>query len=340
MMSSTLRFAPQISGSDTRLPITPLVVVHGGAGRYSDDRVAAAEAGCADAVAAGLAVLEAGGSALDASQAAVRVLEEDPTFNAGVGCVLTRDGTVEVDAAVMDGATLAFGAVAAVPNLRNGIELARAVLDDGEHVLLCAEGAWTFGRERGFAPVTPDELITPLARERLAQAAQRRALVGREVPDDPGTVGACALDRHGNVAAATSTGGMTHKRSGRIGDTPLCGCGTYADNTAGAASATGVGETIVRVTMTRVCVDTMRAATAAQAAWSSVAELQSRVDGEGGIICVDRFGRVGAAHNSARMAYGAGMLRRAGGHAVVTGVELAPGEDLHARLQASARSTS
>lgn len=319
--------------------ILPAIVVHGGAGRYTSDRIDAAETGCAAAVQVGLAVLDGGGSALDASQAAVVALEDDPTFNAGVGSVLTREGTVEVDAAIMDGATLAFGAVAAVPNLRTGIDLARVVMADGEHVLLCGDGAWQFAREHGFAPVLPSELITELAQSRLDRARERRPRHGRETPDDPGTVGACAVDAAGHVAAATSTGGTTYKRVGRIGDTPLCGCGTYADDTAGAASATGVGEGIVRVTMTRACAEYMRNQTASEAAWAAVDDLVSRVAGEGGIICVDRHGHVGAAHNSQRMAYGAGMIDVSGACAVVSGIRLAQGEDIMTALTTALRST-
>jgi beta-aspartyl-peptidase (threonine type) len=283
-----------------------MVVVHGGAGLYADDREAEARAGCQRAAEAGRAVLAGGGSALDAAQAAVRVLEDDRFFNAAVGAALTRAGTVELDAALMDGRDLRFGAIAAVANARRPIDIARAVLDDGEHVLLCAEGAWAFARERGFAPCDPEELIVPRQREKLAEEAARRA-IGR-AGGGAGTVGACAVDAGGHVAAATSTGGITYKRPGRIGDTPLAGCGTYADDRGGAASATGHGESIIRVTMARVCVDRMRAGDgAAAAAWAAVRELE-RVGGSGGIICCDAQGRIGAAHNSPRMAWGAAIL--------------------------------
>ncbi len=316
----------------SRREVTPILVVHGGAGRFSDDRWDAARAGCRAATEAGLAVLAGGGGAVDAACAAVRVLEDDPTFNAGVGAVLSRDGTLEVDAAVMDGHDLRFGAIGAVPNVRRPIDFARAVMDDGEHALLCGEAAWAFGRERGWAPCDPAELITARARERLALELEKRArgAVGPVTdPEDPGTVGACAVDAAGHVAAATSTGGITFKRSGRIGDTPLCGCGTYADDEGGAASATGHGESIIRVTMTRACVDAMRAGGSANtAAWASVHELARRVGGEGGIICCDRDGRVAAAHNSPSMAWAAG---RVGGQ-VVAEMVLEPGDDIGLRL--------
>jgi L-asparaginase / beta-aspartyl-peptidase len=316
------------------MQLVPKLVVHGGAGRYPDELHDAARAGCDAATRAGLDVLARGGSAVDAVVAAVRALEDDPLFNAGVGSVLTREGLVEADAAIMEGTRLCFGGVAAMPNARQPIDIARAVMDQGEHVLLCAEGAWAFARERGFVPCDAAELITARARERLQAEAERR---GPPAPDhrehrDPGTVGACAVDAGGHVAAATSTGGMTYKRRGRIGDTPLCGCGTYADDRGGAASATGEGEAIIRVTMTRVCVDHMRGgASASEAAWRAVDALGEDVRGQGGIICCDRLGRIGAAHNSPSMAMGAGALTGAG-VAVVTSMTVEPGSDLFAAL--------
>ncbi|HTM21404.1 MAG TPA: isoaspartyl peptidase/L-asparaginase, partial [Kofleriaceae bacterium] len=181
---------------------------------------------------------------------------------------------------------------------------------------------------RGFIPCDPDELIVPRQREKLAEEAARRA-IGR-AGSGAGTVGACAVDAGGHVAAATSTGGITYKRPGRIGDTPLAGAGTYADDAGGAASATGHGESIIRVTMTRVCVDAMRAGQGASAAaWASLAEL-ARVGGSGGIICCDAAGRIGAAHNSPRMAWGAALLDGPSHGAV----ELPRGADAHALLLA------
>jgi L-asparaginase / beta-aspartyl-peptidase len=317
------------------------VIVHGGAGDFADERADVVRAGCLRAVDAALDVLAGGGEALDAAQMAVRALEDDPEFNAGVGAVLTREGTIEADAALMDGRDLRFGAVAALASARRPIDLARAVLDDGEHALLCGEGAWAFLRARGHAPCDLEALITERARARL-EAARGRA--GRTVSErdperdrepDPGTVGACVIDAAGHVAAATSTGGMTYKRSGRIGDTPICGGGTFADDRAGAASATGEGEAILRVTMARFCADAMRRGMrAGEAAREAVRELGDQVGGRGGIICVDAQGRVGAAHNSRRMAYGAGALAR-GGHRLgrIAGLALSPHDDLDAELR-------
>jgi beta-aspartyl-peptidase (threonine type) len=307
----------------------PAIVVHGGAALWESAHHDAARAGCQAAVEAGLAVLARGGSAVDAVVAAVRVLEENPLFNAGVGAVMTRAETFELDAAIMDGHGLRYGGVAAMANLRTPIEVARAVMDHGEHALLCGEGAWAFARERGYAPCDPAELRTERAAARLRAFRERpESAPDSHGPDDPGTVGACAIDAQGHVAAATSTGGMTGKRPGRIGDTPLPGCGTYADDRGGAASATGVGETIMRVAMTKACVTRLRHGDDALAAVrASVDELGSDAGGEGGIICCDRDGRLGAAHNSSHMAYGAGILhpeRRA----VIAGVVVPPGTDL------------
>lgn len=288
----------------------PAIVVHGGAGGVPDSRIDAARDGAARATRAGLAILQRGGSALDAVQAAVRALEDDPEFNAGVGAVLSRDGTVELDASIMDGATLRFGAIGAVENLRRPIDLARAVFDDGEHILLVGPAAWEFAREHGFSPCDPAELVTTRARQRLEEERARRA-AGLPAAWGGGTVGACALDARGHVAAATSTGGITFKRRGRVGDTPLPGCGTYADDRGGAASATGHGESIARVTMTRALVDRLRAGVPAEeAAWATVDELAERVSGTGGIICVDARGRIGIAHNTPRMTFGYATLER------------------------------
>lgn len=298
---------------------TPAIVVHGGAGDLDPGMGDAARAGCQRAVEAGLAVLSAGGTAMDAVVAAVRVLEEDPTFNAGVGAALTREGTIECDAAIMDGATRRIGAVAAMKDAGEAISVARAVLEDGEHVLLCGDGAWAFAREKGFAPRPEAELMTEKSRRRWEAARQKRASAMG------GTVGASAIDGAGHVAAATSTGGVTFKRVGRIGDTPLCGCGTYADDEGGAASATGIGEAIIRVTMTRVCVDAMRGgASASRAAWAAVDELGRVTGGQAGIIACDARGRLGAALSTSTMSFGAGRV----GGPVVVGIDLARGADL------------
>ncbi len=227
------------------------LLVHGGAGILTRDTVrdetdAAARAGLDAALVAGQAILSAGGTALDAVEAAVRVLEDDPTFNSGRGAVLTFDGAIELDAAIMDGATRAAGAVAAVTRSRHPVSVARAVMTDSPHVLLAGKGADTFAAEQGAEQVDPDWFMTPERRAQLdAMKADPDAWF--DVDMKYGTVGAVALDAHGHVAAATSTGGVTAKRWGRIGDSPLIGAGTLADDRACAVSATGSGEFFIRV---------------------------------------------------------------------------------------------
>ncbi|OFV89812.1 MAG: hypothetical protein A3J75_03575, partial [Acidobacteria bacterium RBG_16_68_9] len=213
----------------------PAIIIHGGAGRGSSDLAREQCDGCADAVAAGWRILADGGSAVEAAVAAVTVLENDPHFNAGVGSCLTATGTVEMDASVMDGSRLVGGAVGAVSTVVNPVRLARAVMDDGRHVLLVGGGAEPFARAHGLPTTSPEQFITERQRRRWSAGAG----------EGPGTVGAVAVDATGHVAAATSTGGLTHKLPGRVGDSALIGAGTYADDRAGAASATGHGEAII-----------------------------------------------------------------------------------------------
>ncbi|HET6279792.1 MAG TPA: isoaspartyl peptidase/L-asparaginase [Polyangia bacterium] len=291
-------------------PIEPAIIVHGGAGDRPPDgpEAEAARRGCEEAVAVGLTVLSAGGSALDAVQAAVRQLEDDPQFNAGVGSCLTREGTVEMDAAIMCGEGLRIGAVAAVAGVRNPILLARRVLDAGKHAMLVGGGAVAFAREVGVDLVPPDFHITDKARQQLAVELARRQLAAAAGSPGSGTVGAVALDGFGHVASATSTGGMTGKRVGRVGDSPIFGAGTYADDEAGAASATGHGERIMQVLLTKTAVDHLRAgASAAQAAAAAIATMFTRTGGIGGIILIDRQGRLGQAWNSRSMAWAASI---------------------------------
>lgn len=266
-----------------------LVLVHGGAGDVPDDRVPRHVEGCRAAARAGLEALRGGGSALEAAVAAVVVLEDDPVFNAGTGACLTREGKIELDAAVMEGPSLRFGGVAAMPPFQNPILVARAVLEDGEHILYSGDGAAAFAHEKGFAPATLESLRTETAEKRLAAVLAKRAEPGWA----GGTVGAVAVDGAGRVAAATSTGGMVGKRAGRIGDTPLIGCGTWADGTV-AVSATGHGELISRVLLSKTAADLVGAgASPEEAAQSALAALGSRVGGKAGIILVDRAQRIG-----------------------------------------------
>ena len=247
--------------------------------------------GCLAAARAGHEVLIRGGSAVDAVVAAAVVLEDDPTFNAGTGSALNSDGEVETDASLMEGDKLAGGAIASVKGIKNPIRLARLVMERTPHVLLACEGALRFARQNNVPFVDAKTMVTPRVLEKWRSG--RRNL---------GTIGAVAIDGRGTVAAATSTGGTMGKLPGRVGDSPLIGSGTYADNLAGAASATGMGEAIIKVVLTKFAVDRLRAGQEpVSAALQSVTELE-RVGGQGGVILVDREGRLGCAFNTARMA--------------------------------------
>lgn len=247
----------------------------------------------AAAARAGWAVLAAGGRALDAVEATVRVLEDHPRFNAGRGSVLTAAGAVEMDASIMEGDRLACGAVAAVGRVPNPVTLARRVLDEGRHVLLVAEGAHAFARDVGLPGCDPSALVTERQRRRLVEGAPAR---------QGGTVGAAALDRHGTAAAATSTGGIQGKRPGRVGDSALIGCGTYADSTLGAVSCTGDGEAIIRVVLARRALEYLKEADDPDyAAKVAVDLLVEEGRGRGGLVLVDWRGRIGWAHSTPLM---------------------------------------
>ena len=272
-----------------RVARVPALIVHGGAGADPLDGPDELRAGVREAVLAGWRLLAQDGTALDAVEAAVRALEEHPRFNAGHGSVLTSAGAVEMDASIMEGDRLACGAVAAVSRVANPVTLARRVLDDGRHVLLVAEGAHAFARQMGLPACDPASLITPHQRARLAAHAA-------------GTVGAVALDRHGTVAAATSTGGMMGKRPGRVGDSALIGCGTYADSTLGGVSCTGSGEAIIRVVLARRALDYLKEADDPDhAAKVAIDLLVEEGRGEGGLILIDWRGRIGWAHSTPLM---------------------------------------
>jgi len=278
-------------------PSANVVLVHGGAGHVPEASRAAHARGCLAAARAGHDVLAEGGSALDAVCAAVRVLEDDPSFNAGHGACLDETGHLALDAAVMCGATLAAGAVACLPPYTNPVQIARRLLDEGGPVLLAGAGADAFARARGFAPEAEERLVTALARERLAEAKR----TGESVGFAGGTVGAVARDRSGHVAAATSTGGKTNKAWGRIGDSPLLGAGTYADDAEGAASGTGDGEAFIRLVLARHA--TFAAARDPEAARKAIEHLGHRLGARGGIILVSPEGRASFARNTPTMGY-------------------------------------
>lgn len=281
----------------------PAVVVHGGAGTPKDADPLRYFEGTRKAAEAGLRVLLQGGSALDAAQAAAVVLEDDPAFNAGTGAALTSEGEVELDASCMDGTTLRAGAVACVKTIKNPILVARRVCDDTPHVLICGSGAEAFARECGISQVANESLVTPRQRTRWQELHELAAKEGADsVRKKLGTIGAVAVDGNGHVAACTSTGGTMYKRPGRVGDTPIIGAGTYADDHEAAASSTGFGEAILKVTMARAaCVRVREGSSPRAAAAAAVGLLRERAHGEGGIIVAGPDGRLGWAYNTARM---------------------------------------
>lgn len=271
----------------------PIIIVHGGAGRIPEGDVAERQEGCREAARVGWDCLRQGRAALDAVEEAVAFLEDHPLFNAGQGSVLNAAGDVEMDASIMEGRALHAGAVGALRNIRNPIRLARRVLEEGRHVLLVSEGALRFARDAGIAACAPEELVTDRQRARWHARKQEGGF---------GTVGAVAVDGAGAVAAATSTGGLLDKWPGRVGDSAVIGSGTYADRLLGGASATGNGEAIIRVVLAKTAVDLLRGDHhPGDAARKAIALLERRGEGEGGIILVDRIGRIGHAHNSAFM---------------------------------------
>jgi len=265
------------------------LIVHGGAGQPCASLAGARRRGLGRAAENGLAILLGGGAALDAVVAAVRELEDDPAFNAGRGSCLNRDGDIEMDASLMDGATLSAGAVGAVRGVRNPILLARAVLSEGRHVLLCGEGAQRFAVACGLPSATREDLLVKTQADRWR--------------DEGGTVGAVALDRAGHLAAATSTGGTHKKHPGRVGDSAVIGAGTYADDALGAASATGDGEAILRVTLAfRAVSELGDGKDPAVVARRALTALKARGRGEGGLIIVDSLGRTAFARSTPSMA--------------------------------------
>ena len=291
-------------------PAGVAIVIHGGAGviersQMTPEREAAYRAGLAAALDAGYEVLERGGASLDAVIAAVRRMEDDPQFNAGRGAVLDEDGDAALDAAIMDGSGPRAGAVAAVRHVKNPIELARLVMDKSPHVLLVADGAEDFALEQGMALVPRGYFRTEARMRQLDEERRAQAATGGRAPK--GTVGAVALDRAGNLAAATSTGGVSNKHRGRVGDTPLIGAGTYADNATCAVSGTGQGEYYIRqVVAYDVCALVQYRHLSLAAAVHEVVQVKlRRTGGEGGVIALDRAGNIAMDFNSAGMFRGA-----------------------------------
>lgn len=261
------------------------LIVHGGAWPIPDESVQAVRAGCEAALDYGYAMLIEGRSAFDAVEAAARILEDNPLFDAGTGSHPTHVGDVEMDAIIVDGKTFRFGSVAAIRNVRNPISVAREVMEQSPHAMMVGEGATNFARDCGFEYVPDAELSS-----------------GKTAADKRGTIGAVALDREGNLAVATSTGGMRGQLKGRVGDSPLIGCGAYCDNAIGGVSSTGWGESLMRVTMARTTVEYMRYSDPPTAAHRAVLNLARRTNGQGGVICIDPRGQLGFAHSTPRMA--------------------------------------
>src|SRR5216117_3293619 len=291
------------------------LVIHGGAGTIERSKMTPQKeheyrAGLERALRAGYEILKRGGSSLDATEVAVRALEDDPHFNAGKGSVFTSAGTNEMDAAIMDGKTLAAGAVAALKHVKNPISLARLVMEKSGHVMMDGEGAEAFAKENGMELVDQKYFFTQKRWDALQKikAAEKNRTSGAgkrfEITDQDrhGTVGAVALDQNGNLAAATSTGGTTNKRPGRVGDSPVIGAGTYANDATCAVSATGDGEYFIRATVGRDVSALMEyrgmsLKDAAQAALDNVAKL----GGSGGLIAIDHQGNVTLPFNTSGM---------------------------------------
>ncbi len=310
------------------MPTDPVLVIHGGAWAIPDDMVEAHIRGVSRALAAGWRVLERAGSggcaALDAVEEAVVIMEDDETFDAGRGSFLNRDGKVQLDALIMDGATLRAGGVGCVERLRNPVRAARKVLSESPHVYFVGEGAEKFAAEHGIALCDNKDLIIPREVERLreyqADAARRKSeksspdgndLFAPDSDEDADdmtishdTVGAVALDRNGNIAAATSTGGTLNKAPGRLGDSSLIGCGCYANDESAAVSTTGWGEPIMKLVLAKWTADRIQAGNLPEwSAQEAMNYLKQRLNGHGGIIVLDPEGHIGIAHNTPRMAW-------------------------------------
>ncbi|MGA9584554.1 MAG: isoaspartyl peptidase/L-asparaginase [Terracidiphilus sp.] len=304
------------------------MLVHGGAWAIPDDAAEAHLSGVRRALEAGYKVLTRGGSALDAVEVAVTMLEDDPTFDAGRGSFLTSDGRVQLDALLMDGGRMKAGGVACVERLRNPIQAARLVLEQSPHVYFVGTGAEEFARSHGMPLIDNAELVLDRERERLKNAKERQAAGLADatfsgLEDDKGpetavapatesplgsshdTVGAVALDVHGNLAAGTSTGGTLNKTPGRVGDSSLIGCGCYADNMSAAVSLTGWGEPIMKLVLGKWATDRVAAGSAPEfSAREAISYLHNRLGGHGGIILLGPDGRFGMAHNTPAMAWG------------------------------------
>jgi beta-aspartyl-peptidase (threonine type) len=277
------------------------LMIHGGAGTIRDP--GRYESSLREILLSGMALLAGGASAVDAVEHCVALLEDDPHYNAGRGSVLNADGAVECDASIMDGRDLRAGAAAGLRSVRNPVRLARAVMEKTEHVFLIGEGAERFARDEGLEIVAPNYFVTPSRQEQFART-QSRGVLSLDHSDGQekklGTVGAVARDARGDLAAATSTGGLVNKRFGRVGDSPVIGAGTFADNASCAVSCTGVGEDFLRTALARTAAFFVEflGMSAPTAAEEAIRYLTRKVGGSGGLILIDRDGRCARAHST------------------------------------------
>lgn len=283
------------------------IIVHAGAGQIATDAIDAHKEACRRAVMAGWEILRANGSAEDAVERAINVFEEDPQIDSGRGSGLNAVGEVELDASIMNGTTFRAGAVAAVRNILHPISLARKVMHESEHVLLVGEGANRFAREVGIPECSPEELIVERERQKWLHYVRRREQDASPVLNTPrDTVGAVALDAFGTIVAGTSTGGTLQKYPGRVGDSPLIGCGTYADSSVGGVSCSGRGENIIKVVLAKTVIDLLgeNGGDPQRAAEEGIRRLQTKVNGTGGVIVISAGGKIGCAFNTPQFARG------------------------------------
>jgi L-asparaginase / beta-aspartyl-peptidase len=284
----------------------PAIIVHGGAWDIPDSAVFVHKSGCKNAVEIGWNILANYGTALDAVTQAVVSLENDPTFDAGKGAFLNQVGQIELDASIMDGSNLDAGSVAALGNFQNPVLVARKVMESTEHVLLVGKGAEQFVLDSGFSPCKTEELLVGRELERYRQLLLKKDFHAKQVFEKhpKGTVGAVAIDRDGNLAAATSTGGTPQKMQGRVGDTPIIGAGTFADNELGAVSCTGWGESILKTLLAKTACDLLEISENVQEACeSAINVLENKVAGRGGLILISNLGKIGFAFNTPRMVF-------------------------------------
>ncbi|KAM9315933.1 isoaspartyl peptidase/L-asparaginase-like [Gastrophryne carolinensis] len=284
----------------------PVIVVHGGAWAIPDDLAESSKDGVKKAAKVGFSILANGGKAIEAVESAVRILEDDSVFDAGHGAVLNAEGDVELDAIIMDGKSLAAGSVSCIRNIANPVTFARTVMEKTPHVMLTGIGANKYAETMNIARVPKEELVTELARKEweLYQKYKQSVACLFNTEKIHDTVGAVAIDSEGNVASATSTGGITNKMVGRVGDSPVIGSGAYADNFTGAVSTTGHGESILKVTLARLVLFNMDRGDSPQVAADHALDyMKNKVNGRGGLIAVSRTGEWAARFTTQRMAW-------------------------------------